>query len=253
MSPLPRALVVQHEDTCPVGLLEPWLRRVGLDCDVLAAHRGRALPAALVDHVALVVLGGQMGADDEAEHRWLLPTKALIGATVAAGLPFLGVCLGHQLATVALGGQVRPNPTGSTRAITPFAPTAAGRLDELTGLLAPGSRVLHWNDDVAVRLPRRAVVLATAPDGTPQAVRFGPRAWGVQFHPEVDADIVAGWHGGRRSASEESELVALRRHQNELHRDWQMLVQRFGRIALDPESIGPGWMTRRPTAVGESP
>ena len=253
MTPLPRVLVVQHEDTCPVGLIDPWLRRVGLDCDVLAAHQGRALPAALVDHVALVVLGGQMGADDEADQRWLLPTKALVAATVAAGLPFLGVCLGHQLATVALGGRVAPNPLGSTRALTPFTPTPAGLRDELTSHLPAGSPVLHWNDDVAVRLPRRAVVLATAPDGTPQAVRFGPRAWGVQFHPEVDAEIVTGWGGGRRSPSEESEVLALRRRQHELHRGWQVLVQRFGRIALDPGRVGQGWPGAAPAVVGESP
>ena len=136
MTPLPRALVVQHEDTCPVGLIEPWLRRVGLDCDVLPAHRGRALPAALVDHVALVVLGGQMGADDEADQRWLLPTKALVAATVADGLPFLGVCLGHQLATVALGGRVAPNPLGSTRALK----------TRVRSFLWPQRGVAFWRD-----------------------------------------------------------------------------------------------------------
>ena len=33
-------------------------------------------------------------------------------------------------------------------------------------------------------LPAGAVVLALLPDGLPQAVRYGPAAWGVQFHPE---------------------------------------------------------------------
>ncbi len=232
MSPRARVLVVQHEDACPVGLIEPWLAQAGLDCDVLEAHRGRALPVELVDHAALVVLGGRMGANDDADHRWLLPTKALIAATVAAGRPFLGVCLGHQLAAVALGGRVTPNPHGGTRALLPFRATDEGREDPLTSALAPDAPVLHWNNDVAVELPTTAVRLASAPDGTVQAARFGPSAWGVQFHPEVDATAVRRWADGDHRAAEETALAALDTRRHELHRAWEGLIRRFGRIAL---------------------
>jgi GMP synthase (glutamine-hydrolysing) len=225
-----RVLVVQHEDDCPVGLIEVWLAREGLRCDVLEAHRGRALPAGLVDHEALVVLGGRMGAEDDEDHRWLIPTRGLIAGTVASGRPFLGVCLGHQLATVALGGRVRPNPRGGTRALLPFAATAEGRRDPLTSALAPGAPVLHWNDDVAVELPATAVPLATAPDGTVQAARFGPSAWGVQFHPEVDTDIVRRWARGTHPTAEASTLTALGSRRDELHSVWEGLIRRFGRI-----------------------
>ncbi len=34
--------------------------------------------------------------------------------------------------------------------------------------------------------------------------RFGPRAWGIQAHPEVDADVVVGW-----AAEDRDDLVAL--------------------------------------------
>ena len=232
MSPRPRLLVVQHEDDCPVGLIEPWLASAGLDCDVLQAHRGRAVPAELVDHAGLVVLGGQMGAGDDRDHRWLLPTRALVAATVASGRPFLGVCLGHQIATVALGGRVTPNPHGSTRALVPFGATDEGRRDALTSALPDRAPVLHWNNDVAVELPAGAVRLATAPDGTVQAARFGRSAWGVQFHPEVDAGVVARWALGDDPAAEQDTLAALRGRRQELHRAWELLIRRFGRITL---------------------
>lgn len=232
MAPRPRVLVVQHEDDCPPGLVEPWLRRAGLDCDVLQAYEGRAIPAALTEHVALLVLGGRMGAYDDAGHPWLAPTKALIAGTVAGGHPFLGVCLGHQLAAVALGGEVAPNPAGQTIALLPWRPTSQGRQDELTGSLLPGTSLLHWNTDVAVQLPRRATPLATAPDGTVQAARFAPHAWGVQFHPEVTAEMVASWAEGRHPEKESATLAALRRHQGSLHRAWEQLFRRFGRLVL---------------------
>lgn len=228
----PRLLVVQHEDDCPPGLIEPWLGSAGIDCDVLEAHRGRAVPAELVDHAGLVVLGGRMGAEDDTEHRWLLPTRALVAGTVASGRPFLGVCLGHQLAAVALGGTVTPNPHGRARALVPFGATEDGRQDPLTSALPPGSPVLHWNNDVAVELPAGAVRLASAPDGTVQAARFGPSAWGVQFHPEVDAGIVSRWARGDEPAAEQETLAALRSRRQELHRAWEALIRRFARIAL---------------------
>lgn len=232
MAAPPRILVLQHEDDCPVGMIEPWLRRAGVDVDVLPAHGGRAVPAALGDHVALVVLGGKMGAEDDAEHRWLLPTRALISATVAADRPFLGVCLGHQLGAVALGGQVRPNPAGPSHALVPFRPTAAGREDPLTGVLAAGSTVLHWNDDVVTELPPGATLLADAPDGTVQAARFGRRAWGVQFHPEVDAAIVGRWSQGPDPDADRTAIAELGRRRSDLHRGWEALLRRFARLAL---------------------
>lgn len=227
-----RVLVVQHEDDCPAAMVEPWLARAGLACDVLRAHHGRALPVGLGDHAGLIVMGGRMGANDDGEHRHLVPTKALIAATVAAGQPFLGICLGHQLATVALGGQVAPNPHGRTIGLQPWAPTGAGTSDPLTSTLTPGTSVLHWNDDVATRLPSTASRLASAPDGTVQAARFGARAWGVQFHPEVTPEVVNRWREDDDPARERGTMRALSERQSELHRAWERLVRRFARITL---------------------
>lgn len=228
----PRVLVVQPEDICPVGMFGDWLAGAGVDCDVLCAEEGRALPAALGDHAGLVVMGGRMGANDDDQHRWMVPAKGLIVGTVAAGAPFLGICLGHQLATVALGGEVVPNPAGPTVGLRPWAPTSYGTTDLLTGVLPAGTPVLHHNDDVAVRLPESAVRLASTPDGRAQAVRFGPRAWGVQFHPEVDAATVTGWAKGPDDTASHRATAQVRQRQEELHRAWDPLARRFAQLVL---------------------
>lgn len=239
MTPHPRVLVIQHEDDCPVAMVQPWLAEVGLACDVLAAHEGRAVPAHLVDHVALVVLGGRMGAEDDADHRWLTPTKALITTVVSAGMPFLGVCLGHQLGALALGGQVRRH-VRPTRSLHPLGLTDEGRVDELLGGLGPVPAVLHWNDDVVTRTPPASTVLARSPDGAVQALRLGPRAWGVQFHPEVTARTVRGWAADRGLTAQEERVVdELARRTPELHRSWARLVHGFGRIVLADPHPGP--------------
>lgn len=225
-------LVIQHEDQCPPAMMSIWLEEIGVGCEVLLGHRGDPVPTSLDGHDGLLVLGGHMSADDDADHAWLTATKALIATTTRAGMPFLGVCLGHQLGAVALGGEVRTNPAGAlhTLAALDAAPEAAE--DPLMSSLAPGAPILHWNGDIVTRLPEGAVRLATAPDGSVQAARFGERSWGVQFHPEVTPGQVASWTPGPDRQAELAVIEELRARIDELHRPWARLTQRFGQIVL---------------------
>jgi GMP synthase (glutamine-hydrolysing) len=233
-----RLLVVQHEDGCGAAMLVPWLAQVGVACQVLPAHRS-GVPVDLGDRDGLLVLGGSMGAAQDGDHPWLAPTRALIAATVDRGLPFLGICLGHQLAALALGGRVEAHPRGRTIALHPWGPNPAGRADPLTSALAPGVRVLHVNSDVVTRLPAGATALAGAPDGTVQAARLGERAWGVQFHPEVTGQDVAGWGDLTPAADRSSTLAALRADETGLQAPWRDLVQRFGQLSSGALTPGP--------------
>ena len=230
MTQRPRVLVVQPEDVAPLGMFKVWLDRAGVDSDVLAVQDGRALPTTIGDHGGLIVMGGRMGANDDAEHRWIVPTKGLIVATVAARLPFLGICLGHQLATTALGGEVIVNPSGPTVGLRPWDPTSYGATDLLTNVLPAGTPVLHHNNDIAVRLPDGATTLGRAPDGSVQAARFGPLAWGLQFHPEADATTVAGWASDPDDVTSHEATRQLRAREAELHRAWEPLARQFARI-----------------------
>lgn len=186
-----RYLVVQHEAEAPAGwLAERWAQQ-GIDLEVVRPDLGEPIPDALT-HDALVVLGGPMNANDDADHPWLAPTRELIRSTVADGTPTLGVCLGHQLVNVALGGEVIVNPNGRIVGLVPLSLNACGEADPLLSGLS-GRDVVHYNGDVVSRLPEGASVLATSPDGSVQAVRYGPRVWGVQFHPETTPEVFEAW------------------------------------------------------------
>ena len=237
----PSVLVVQHEDNCPPGWFGDWLHAAGLELDVLEAHRGCAIPSSLTDHSGLLVLGGEMGANDDAATRWLAPTRALIATVVAGGDPFLGICLGHQLATVALGGTVAPNPHGHGTGITRYGPVPEAADDPLLAGLASGLPTVQWNNDIVTRLPDRATALAHAPDGSVQAARFGPQAWGVQFHPEASPRIFRSWTTDKPSAREAradgidvfAAADAVEEAGPTLRRAWEPLARRWGRIVRD--------------------
>lgn len=228
--------MIQHEDDCPLGLLDGWLRAAGAHIAVVRPDAGEPLPApGAVD--GLVVLGGSMSATDDETCPWLPATRDLLRRAVGGGVPTLGVCLGHQLLTVACGGRVERNPAGKQMGVVPvgftreasgerlFAPTASG---------GPASAI-QWNNDIAVELPAAATLLAATPDGVPQAVRVGDTAWGVQFHPEADDAIVAAWAAseGPVTPAESTAIAAIAGAADELEATWRPFAARFVAIAAE--------------------
>ncbi|WP_323793260.1 type 1 glutamine amidotransferase, partial [Nocardioides sp.] len=188
-----RVLVVQHQDSCPPALIGEWLTEAGLVLDVRRPDLGEDLPDDLEAHDALLVLGGAMDAVDEAGHPWLTTTVSLLRRAVAEEVPTWGVCLGHQLLARACGGVVDRNPRGRQVGVLPMGWTPAAAEDLLVGDLAAAAtaaRCLQWNQDIVVEVPSSAVVLARTAADEPQVVRFAPRAWGVQAHPEAGPSLV---------------------------------------------------------------
>lgn len=239
----PRVLVVEHEAECPPAHLGRWLTEAGAVLVVCRPYLGEPLPA-LASYDALVVLGGSMGADDDAEVGWLAPTKQLLTDAVAAEVPTLGICLGHQLIASALGGRVEVNPPGQQLGLLPIGWTDVAREDALVGRLSAGHerRGVHWNNDVVTVLPDRATLLAAAAGGEVQAARFGPRAWGVQWHPEVDVPVLVSWAEGdradhlERGIDQQALLDEIDAARDELETAWRPLAVAFVTIASETRS-----------------
>lgn len=208
----PHLLILQHEEEAPAGWLGERWRERAVQLEVIRTDQGELDPSVSLPDLrsvdALVVLGGAMGANDDTTHPWIPRAKELIRAALDADLPFLGVCLGHQLATVALGGEVRSSPSGRTIGTVPLALTEQGQDDPLLRAVA-GQRVTHYNNDVATRLPAGATTLATTDEGHVQAARFGPHAWGVQFHPEVTPQDFALWMANFSTPGEDIDPEAI--------------------------------------------
>lgn len=225
-------LVVQHQTTCPPGRVGTWLRDAGVDLDVRRPYAGEALPTDLSGHDGLLVLGGQMGCRDDEVAPWLPAVRELIRTAAKGGVPTLGICLGHQLAAVALGGEVGRNPGGRTVGVLTVGDTPQLADDEvLAG--ATGAPVPQWNDDIVTRLPEGGVALADNERGDLLLARLAPTVWGVQGHPEADLVIVTAW-AVSDSGSPAVEgidlpaaLAAVRDAQPDIETAWRPVTEAF--------------------------
>ena len=145
-----------------------------------------------LDQIAgLVVFGGEMNVDETQRYPFLLAQRSLMRRAIDSGVPVLGICLGAQMMARALNARVYPSPVREL-GFSPVTITEEGRRDPLLGVFADGDRVFEWHED-SFELPQGGSLLATGAEVPVQAFRFGARAWGVQFHFEVDRDGVEAW------------------------------------------------------------
>lgn len=177
-----RILVLRHAWWEGPGLLADAAEARGVE--VVVRDTGEA--GGLDDVDALVVMGGPMRATDVEAHPWIEHELSLIRAALDAGMPVLGICLGHQVLGLALGAELDP---GATREIgvAPIDLVATSELGPAGGTL----EVLHWHGD-NVSLPAGAELLASTPGCPNQAFRLGS-ALGLQFHLEIGPDELATW------------------------------------------------------------
>ena len=184
-------VVIQHVAHEGPGAVALAVADSGAPLQVVRVDRGEAVPTPdAVDAMAgLVVMGGPMGVHDALG--WLADERALLAGAVAAGIPVLGVCLGAQQLAAALGAEVSTGAQPECGVGEVHLSTEA--LDDPVFEAAPTPLpCVHWHADTFT-LPEGAVRLAGTEAYENQAFRVGDRAYGLQFHVEVTAGLVAHW------------------------------------------------------------
>ena len=205
-------LVVQHvepEDSCAIG---EALSSAGVVVDTRRMFAGDPLPADASSFDGLVVMGGPVSAVDDAGFPSRTGEIDLMADALARRIPTLGVCLGAQIMAVAAGSSVLVGGAGPEIGWGAVDLTAESISDPLLSGIPSRVNVLHWHGDTFA-LPTSATHLASSPKYANQAFRIGERAWGFQFHFEVDrravSNFVDAFGEEARSAGQAPEDIAL--------------------------------------------
>jgi GMP synthase (glutamine-hydrolysing) len=199
------ALIVKTGTTLPEvrarrGDYEKWIAEgMGLaKGDVLVVEVAQGEPLPDPGSIAGVVLTGSSAMVSDREP-WSERTADWLARAVECGTPVLGICYGHQLLAHALGGEVGRNPRGREIGTVEVRSLAAAQRDPLLGIWGPAGPAHVTHVESVLALPERAVRLAESDLDPVQAFAVGERAWGVQFHPEFDADTVRAYLEARRA------------------------------------------------------
>jgi GMP synthase (glutamine-hydrolysing) len=193
---MPSAIAITHVPFEDLGSLTGVLAERGFSVQTVDACTAAGPTLAALNPDLLVVLGGPIGAYETDIYPFLAEEIDLLRRRLQSRLPTLGICLGAQLMTVALGAAVYPGRNGKEIGWAPIsAGSDAAACPAVAELCASQLEVLHWHGDT-FDLPPGAAHLATSARYANQAYSIGQHALALQFHPEVGAAALERWYVG---------------------------------------------------------
>jgi GMP synthase (glutamine-hydrolysing) len=137
---------------------------------------------------AVIITGSHAMVTKRAE--WSVYLAGWIRDVAFKNVPLLGICYAHQLIAQALGGDAGYHPRGPEMGTVLIEITQEGKTDPLMQGLPLKIPVHVTHAQTVTALPSASMVLAYNQFEPHHAVAFGPRTWGLQFHPEFTSDIV---------------------------------------------------------------
>lgn len=169
----------QHVPFEGLGSIENWL--LDHDHSITCTHLYEAHTLPKPDDIDfLIIMGGPMSVNDEAQYPWLQKEKAFIRDFIDTGKPVLGICLGAQLIASALGAEVFANPEKEIG----WFPIQADTTPADILCFPDGVQVFHWHGET-FDLPPGAFRFAESAACRNQGFQLGNNVIGLQFHLET--------------------------------------------------------------------
>ena len=181
-------LVLQHINIEHPGIFLKFMKEDNIKIDTVELDENEKIPH-LDQYDAMIVMGGPMDTWQEETYPWLKPEKETIHKFACINKkPFLGLCLGAQLLSEAVGGKVKKMKTPEIGVLG----VSVTNDKSLFKGLDKNLKVLQWHSYEVIDLPSTTNLLASSTDCNVQAFAF-ENAFGLQFHVEQTNETVPQW------------------------------------------------------------
>ncbi len=181
---MPKVLVIKNAGREGPGTIAELFASDGYDMDTIFAKKEKIPP---LNHDVVLVLGAPQSANDSLQY--LKDEIDLIRQAGKKNIPTLGICLGSQLMARAFGARVYAGQKKEIGFYHDVRVDHASKSGLFDGIADPFT-VFHWHGDT-FDIPKNATRLAYS-DSYNQAFQYGS-AVGVQFHLEVNKEIILSW------------------------------------------------------------
>ena len=181
--------IFRHSPTEGPGYFAIFLEQHGIPWRLIAIDEGESVPPTTEGYAGLCFMGGPMSVNDPLP--WIEPVCALIRDAVAKDVPVIGHCLGGQLISKALGGQVTKNAVkeiGWSEAGGEDSAIAQQWLGTYAGKIGT---VFQWHGET-FSIPSGATRLFANQHCANQMFVLGPHL-GMQCHVEMTPEMIATW------------------------------------------------------------
>jgi GMP synthase (glutamine-hydrolysing) len=184
-------LVLQHVAHEILGTLNPLLKQHGLRIRYVNFHRDPNAQPSLDGYNGLIILGGPMGVYEQDKHPHLKIELKLIEEALKKNIPVLGICLGAQMLAHVLKADVKKGEHKELGWHDVHLKECASK-DPLFEHFKSTEKIFQLHGDF-FEIPKSTEHLAFSKIFDGQAFRYGQKAYGMQFHLEVDAAMVNRW------------------------------------------------------------
>jgi GMP synthase (glutamine-hydrolysing) len=184
-----RFLLLQHLASEGPGLIAESLRAAHHELKIIELWR-QSPECDLDEWDGLIIMGGPASANDT-HLPSITSSLDLIRTAIQCNTPMLGICLGAQLMAKAAGGTIHQSPVREL-GWYPIYPANQAVDDIIFNNLSSDLRVFQWHGET-FGLPGSAIHLATNPNVPNQAFRLARGQYGLQFHVEIDLDMIDAW------------------------------------------------------------